>query len=111
MVGDGMDAVRCSLPHPTTFCRTHTPGSTHCFLRALSVLSRLSYDFSQLHEVHGLTTAASLWLSAAVGVVIGGGMYFIGFFTVMVSILVLRFGPRSSALDVRVPSILPQGLG
>ena len=38
-------------------------------------------------------------------------MYFIGFFTVMVSILVLRFGPRSSALDVRVPSILPQGLG
>jgi uncharacterized membrane protein YhiD involved in acid resistance len=45
--------------------------------------------------VHGLTTAASLWLSAAVGVVIGGGMYFVGFFTVMVSVLVLRFGPRS----------------
>jgi uncharacterized membrane protein YhiD involved in acid resistance len=41
---------------------------------------------------------------AAVGVVIGGGMYFIGFFTVMVSILVLRFGPRSGASDVSVPA-------
>jgi len=50
----------------------------------------------QVHQVHGLTTAASIWLSAAVGVVIGGGMYFVGFFTVITAMLILRFGPRSS---------------
>ena len=28
------------------------------------------------HVVHGLTTAASLWLSAAVGIACGGELYF-----------------------------------
>jgi len=49
----------------------------------------------QLHQVHGLTTAASIWLSAAIGVVCGGGMYLVAFFSVVCAVIMLRFGPRS----------------
>lgn len=47
-------------------------------------------------EVHGLTTAASVWLSAAVGVAIGGGrrLYIVSLYGVALVILVLRFGPK-----------------
>ena len=31
----------------------------------------------EMHQVHGLTTAASLWLSAAVGVGVGGALYLV----------------------------------
>jgi uncharacterized membrane protein YhiD involved in acid resistance len=44
--------------------------------------------------VHGLTTAASLWVSAAVGVACGGRLYFIAAFTIAIMLLLLRFGPR-----------------
>jgi uncharacterized membrane protein YhiD involved in acid resistance len=46
--------------------------------------------FSQ--EVHGLTTAASVWLSAAVGVAVGGGrrLYMVSVYGVALVILVLR---------------------
>jgi uncharacterized membrane protein YhiD involved in acid resistance len=46
------------------------------------------------HVVHGLTTAASLWLSAAVGVACGGEMYFAASFSIAVMLTLLRFGPR-----------------
>jgi uncharacterized membrane protein YhiD involved in acid resistance len=46
------------------------------------------------HVVHGLTTAASLWLSAAVGVACGGELYFAASFSIAVMLIVLRFGPR-----------------
>ena len=48
------------------------------------------------HVVHGLTTAASLWISAAVGVAVGGGLYFPASFGVTVLMLVLRFAPRGT---------------
>ncbi|KAG1653644.1 hypothetical protein FOA52_009634 [Chlamydomonas sp. UWO 241] len=48
------------------------------------------------HQVHGLTTAASIWLSAAVGVAAGGGMYFVATFSTLTIVLMLRFGPRNS---------------
>ncbi|CAJ1949326.1 unnamed protein product [Cylindrotheca closterium] len=48
------------------------------------------------HVVHGLTTAASLWISAAVGVAVGGGLYFPATFGVTVLMLVLRFAPRGT---------------
>jgi uncharacterized membrane protein YhiD involved in acid resistance len=44
--------------------------------------------------VHGLTTAASLWLSAAVGIACGGELYFAASFGTATMILLLRFGPR-----------------
>lgn len=44
--------------------------------------------------MHGLTTAASLWLSAAVGVACGGTLYFAAIFGTAVMLVLLRFGPR-----------------
>lgn len=43
-------------------------------------------------EVHGLTTAASVWLSAAVGVAVGGGsrLYIVSVYGVALVILILR---------------------
>jgi len=52
-----------------------------------------------LHQVHGLTTAASVWLSAAVGVLAGGSMFLVAFFSVVCAMIVLRFGPRHSDGD------------
>lgn len=46
------------------------------------------------HVVHGLTTAASLWLSAAVGIACGGDLYMPASFCVAIMLLLLRFGPR-----------------
>ena len=47
-----------------------------------------------LPVVHGLTTAASLWLSAAVGVACGGELYFAASYGTAVMLVLLRFGPR-----------------
>jgi putative Mg2+ transporter-C (MgtC) family protein len=46
--------------------------------------------------VSGLTTAASLWLSAAVGIACGGDLYFAASFGVAIMMLLLRFGPRGN---------------
>jgi len=48
------------------------------------------------HVVHGLTTAASLWISSAVGVACGGGLYFPASFGVALLMLILRFAPRGA---------------
>lgn len=48
------------------------------------------------HVVHGLTTATSLWLSAAVGIACGGELYFAASFGTAIMLLLLRFGPRSN---------------
>lgn len=45
-----------------------------------------------IHEgrgVHGLTTAASVWLVASIGVACGSGMYAVGAATTFISLLVL----------------------
>jgi putative Mg2+ transporter-C (MgtC) family protein len=46
------------------------------------------------HVVHGLTTAASVWLSSAVGIACAGGLYFAAIFSVALMMTLLRFGPR-----------------
>ena len=43
--------------------------------------------------VHGLTTAASAWLSAAVGIACSGELYFAATFCVAIMLVLLRFGP------------------
>ena len=77
---------------------------------------------SVTHVVHGLTTSASLWLSAAVGVACGGQLYLAAAYGVGVMLTLLRFGPRfqdtsehehddydeQEATDVAMP-ILTQG--
>ena len=50
-----------------------------------------------LHErggVHGLTTAASLWVTAAIGLAVGVGMGLMSVATAVLVFLLLRFGPR-----------------
>lgn len=45
-------------------------------------------------EVHGLTTATSVWLSSAVGILVGGALYTPALFTTATSVVYLRFAPR-----------------
>jgi uncharacterized membrane protein YhiD involved in acid resistance len=47
------------------------------------------------HVVRGLTTAASLWLSSAVGIACAGGLYFPAAFSTAITLVLLRFGPRT----------------
>ncbi len=42
-------------------------------------------------EVRGLTTAATIWLVAALGMLVGVGMYWLAVFTTILTGLVLRF--------------------
>ena len=49
---------------------------------------------AEVHQVHGITTAASVWLSAAVGVGAGGALYAVSAYSTALVILVLRYGPR-----------------
>ena len=60
-------------------------------------------DGEMTHTIKGLNTAASVWLSAAVGVAAGGGLYFVATFTSALILVLLRFGPRTL---VRTDSIL-----
>jgi len=48
----------------------------------------------EVRQVHGITTAASVWLAAAVGVGAGGALYAVAAYSTALVILVLRFGPR-----------------
>ena len=50
----------------------------------------------QRGSVHGLTTAASLWVTAAIGVAVGVGMFVMSLETAVLVFLLLRFGPRPS---------------
>jgi putative Mg2+ transporter-C (MgtC) family protein len=50
---------------------------------------------NKVHEVHGLTTAANVWLAAAVGIACAGEMYFVASFTTAIMLVLLRFGPRT----------------
>ena len=50
-----------------------------------------------LHErggVHGLTTAASLWVTAATGLAVGVGMIWMSLVTTLLVFLLLHFGPK-----------------
>lgn len=60
-------------------------------------------------QVRGLTSAASLWLSAAVGISCAGGVYFPAVFAVSVMVVLLRFGPRTvESFQLGVPATIPE---
>lgn len=46
------------------------------------------------HLVQGITTAGAIWMSAAVGLACGGGLYFVASFATALNLVLLRFGPR-----------------
>ena len=53
-------------------------------------------------HVRGLTTAASIWLVAAIGMAVGTGLLFLAIFTTVFSTLVLiLLGPISRSLEQR----------
>jgi putative Mg2+ transporter-C (MgtC) family protein len=45
-------------------------------------------------EVHGLTTAAGVWLSAAIGTGCGGQLYFVSGYSCILVTMILRYGPK-----------------
>jgi putative Mg2+ transporter-C (MgtC) family protein len=45
-------------------------------------------------SVYGLTTAARLWVTAAIGLAVGVGMVMMTLVTTILVFLLLRFGPR-----------------
>ena len=49
---------------------------------------------NQRNHVHGITTAASVWLSASIGIGVGGALYVMSVWTVVLVVFVLRLGPR-----------------
>jgi uncharacterized membrane protein YhiD involved in acid resistance len=53
----------------------------------------------QRNHVHGITTAASVWLSASVGIGVGGALYVLSIYTVALVVFVLRLGPRLAFED------------
>jgi putative Mg2+ transporter-C (MgtC) family protein len=59
------------------------------FLGAGAILHQRGY-------VRGLTTAASLWVTAAIGLSVGVGMLAMSLATAILVFLLLRFGPRPS---------------
>ena len=51
------------------------------------------------YTISGLTTAGSVWISAAVGIACGGGLYFEASFASALLLVLLRFAPRNLAGD------------
>jgi putative Mg2+ transporter-C (MgtC) family protein len=53
-------------------------------------------------SVRGLTTAASIWLVAAIGMAVGTGLYFLAIFTTLLSIgLLILLRPLSRRLELQ----------
>lgn len=50
-------------------------------------------------KVKGITTAASLWAVAAIGLSIGAGSYLLGFFTAFLIFIVLQLGKVEKGLE------------
>lgn len=64
------------------------------FLGAGLIWKGTSGGSDERQEVHGLATAAGVWLSAAIGVGVGGKLYIPSAYAVALVVLVLRLGPR-----------------
>jgi len=67
---------------------------------------RKDIDGDMIHTVKGLNTATSVWLSAAVGVACGGGLYFVATYASALILVLMRFGPRNPMSQLSSP-ILP----
>jgi putative Mg2+ transporter-C (MgtC) family protein len=57
----------------------------------------------QRGSVHGLTTAASLWVTAAIRLAVGVGMVLMSVTTAILVFLLLRFGPRPRSKILGTP--------
>lgn len=58
-------------------------------------------------NIYGLTTAATLWVTAAIGLAVGVGMVLMSVATTVLIIFLLRFGPRSGLFHLRTNTDAP----
>ncbi|MAS34606.1 MAG: magnesium transporter MgtC [Anaerolineaceae bacterium] len=58
-------------------------------------------------DVHHLTTAASIWATAAVGMAVGAGIWFLAIFATLLMWVVLRLIRRMEPYKVRKPTDKP----
>jgi putative Mg2+ transporter-C (MgtC) family protein len=58
---------------------------------------RVGAILHQRGSVHGLTSAASLWVTAAIGLAAGVGMVVMSLAAAILIFVLLRFGPRPGA--------------
>ncbi|TET84647.1 MAG: MgtC/SapB family protein [Candidatus Nealsonbacteria bacterium] len=74
------------------------PGESGISLDPLRVIQAIAIGigfigagviFRQPAGIFGLTTAAGLWLSSAIGIAVGAGLYFLAAFTTLLAILIL----------------------
>jgi putative Mg2+ transporter-C (MgtC) family protein len=49
------------------------------------------------YSIHGITTAASLWVASAVGMLAGTGAYGLAIFTTLLATVTMAFSPRTIA--------------
>ena len=73
---------------------------------AAQVVTRIGFlgagaIISQQGSVHSLTTAASLWVTEAIGLTVGVGMLLMSVMNELLVFLLLRFGPRSGWKSTR----------
>jgi uncharacterized membrane protein YhiD involved in acid resistance len=54
---------------------------------------------NQRNHVHGITTAASVWLSASVSIAAGGALWVCSTWTFILVVFVLRFGPTMAFVE------------
>lgn len=91
----GMNAFRSSTMHWDAARVSAAIPSGVGFLGAgLIWKGTESIGDGERHEVHGLATAAGVWLSAAVGVGVGGKLYIPSAYAVVLVVFMLRIGPR-----------------
>ncbi len=62
--------------------------------------------FTQGSSVHGLTTAAGLWVLTAVGLALGMGLYFLGIASTLLALIVIAILPRIERRIHRPPRSL-----
>ena len=91
-----INIIRCFL---YDICSAGTLPHIVCFISAGLIVKSSEVDPNtgeRHHLVQGITTAAATWLSAAVGIACGGGMYFVAGFSTALNLFLLRFGPRAT---------------
>ena len=68
------------------------------FLGAGEIVSQSSHQTQQI-EIHGLTSAAAIWVSAALGIAAGCGLWQLGLIGVLLTFLVLNVFRRLEKRD------------
>ena len=89
-----MNCFRSSTMHSDAARVSASIPSAVGFLGAALIWKGQPHGPSQRHEVHGLATASSVWLSAAIGIGVGGKLWVQSAYAVVLVVFLLKIGPR-----------------